>query len=32
MIDNYYSGTTWEYYTKHPIIQKAITKLAFRKR
>lgn len=29
MIDNYLHGTTWKYYMKHPIIQKAIQKLGF---
>jgi len=29
MIDNYLHGTTWKYYMKHPLIQKAIQKLGF---
>lgn len=29
MIDNYLNGTTWKYYMKHDIIQKAIKKLGF---
>lgn len=32
MIDNYLHGTTWKYYMKHPLIQKAIRKLSFRKK
>ncbi|MBI9010339.1 MAG: hypothetical protein JEZ05_09975 [Tenericutes bacterium] len=30
MIDNYLNGTTWKYYMKHPLIQKAIKKLGFK--
>ena len=30
MLDNYLNGTTWKYYMKHPLIQKAIKKLGFR--
>ncbi|XMB72294.1 glucoamylase family protein [Mycoplasmatota bacterium WC30] len=30
MIDNYLNGTTWKYYMKHPLIQKAIKKLSFK--
>lgn len=29
MIDNYLNGTTWKYYMKHKVIQKAIKKLEF---
>ncbi|MDD3124002.1 MAG: glucoamylase family protein [Candidatus Izemoplasmatales bacterium] len=32
MIDNYLHKTTWKYYMKHPLIQKAIQKLDFRKK
>lgn len=32
MIDNYYYQTTWNYYTQHPLIQKAIKKLEFQKK
>ncbi len=32
MIDNYLHGTTWKYYMKHPIIQKAILKLGFKRK
>lgn len=32
MIDNYLHQTTWTYYMKHPLIQKAIQKLGFRKK
>lgn len=31
-IDNYLHGTTWKYYMKHPLIQKAIEILKFRRR
>lgn len=30
MIDNYLNNTTWKYYMKHKIIQKAIKKLGFK--
>lgn len=32
MIDNYLHQTTWKYYMSHPLIQKAIKKLGFRKK
>lgn len=32
MLDNYLHQTTWTYYMKHPIIQKAINVLHFRKK
>ncbi|HHX79849.1 MAG TPA: hypothetical protein GX692_02145 [Acholeplasmataceae bacterium] len=32
MIDNYYRRTTWNNYTNHELIQKAIEKLAFKKK
>ena len=32
MLDNYLHQTTWRYYTNHPIIQKAIQTLNFRKK
>lgn len=31
-IDNYLYGTTWKYYMKHPVIQKALKVLQFKKR
>jgi len=32
MIDNYLHGTTWKYYMKHPLIQKALQKLNFERK
>jgi len=32
MLDNYLHQTTWKYYMSHPIIQKAINKLHYRKK
>lgn len=32
MIDNYINGTTWKYYMNHPLIQKAIKKLGFKRK
>lgn len=32
MIDNYYRRTTWNNYTNHELIQKAVEKLAFKKK
>lgn len=32
MLDNYLHHTTWTYYHQHPIIQKAVKKLAFKER
>lgn len=32
MLDNYLHGTIWNLYMNHPVIQKAIRKLGFRKR
>jgi len=32
MIDNFYRRTTWDNYTNHELIQKAIKKLGYRKR
>jgi len=32
MIDNFLHQTTWKYYMKHPLIQKAIRKLAFERK
>lgn len=32
LIDNYFNRTIWNYYTNHQIIQKAIDKLAFKRR
>ena len=31
MIDNYYYGTTWKYYQRSELVQKAIKRLGFRK-
>ncbi|GEM03311.1 hypothetical protein HMI01_02990 [Halolactibacillus miurensis] len=32
MIDNYLHGTTWKYYMQHPLINKAIDRLGFKKK